>query len=127
MGNEDIEVSVPGEILSNGEFYDYDKKYGKNSIKTQVPANISQEKILEGQNIAKKIYLLAGCKGMARIDFFLDEKKRFIFNEINPIPGFTKISLYPKMWEASGIKGENLVDRLIIAAINRKKRCKYFL
>lgn len=121
LGNDYIEVAIGGEILSGGEFYDYDKKYGDKPMSTKIPANISSEKMIEGQEIAKRVFLAVGGAGMARIDFFLDRDGKFWLNEINPIPGFTAISLYPKMWEASGMSAKDLVDRLVVLALHKKR------
>lgn len=121
LGNDNVKVAEAGEILSNGGFYDYDKKYGNNPMKTQIPANISEEKMVEGKLLAKKVYQLCSCSGLARVDFFLDEEGTYWFNELNPIPGFTSISLYPKCWEYSQKTGTELIDELIVLAMDKKR------
>jgi UDP-N-acetylmuramate--alanine ligase len=124
LGTDYIRIASPGEILTHGGLYDYEKKYGSNAMKTQVPAEISRQEEEIGQQLAEKIYRLCGCSGMARIDFFLDETGKFWFNEINPIPGFTSISLYPKCFAHSGLEGKKLVSELIVSALYKKRKAK---
>ncbi len=102
--------------------YDFDAKYGPNGIKAIPQASLSQDKIQEGMKLALRAYKAVGGTGMSRVDFFLDSNEKFWLNEINPIPGFTPNSLYPKMCEVNGIKGNELLDRLIIYALERKRR-----
>jgi D-alanine-D-alanine ligase len=114
-------VSCPGEIIPHPkhEFYSYTAKYLDDSgAQLIIPANIKNESEL--QATAKEIFTLLGCAGMARVDFFLDEKEQLFFNEINTIPGFTKISMYPKLWESSGLSYTELLTRLIELAIDEK-------
>jgi len=120
LGNDNPIASVPGEVVAQHEFYDYDAKYiddkGANlQIPAELPVNIS-EKIKE---IAVKTFNTLCCSGMARVDFFLIENGEILVNELNSIPGFTKISMYPKLWEASGISYTNLIDRLINLALEK--------
>lgn len=122
LGNERAITFPPGEILTHGKVYDYNAKYGPNSIEAIPQAQLSQEKIREGMEWALKAYKAVGCTGMSRVDFFLDGHEKFWLNEINPIPGFTPNSLYPKMCEVNGVDGKELIDRLIIAALERKRR-----
>jgi len=122
LGHDYVEVAIGGEILTHGGFYSYEKKYGPDPMKTQVPAILSKEKMEEGMSLAKKIYKLACCSGFARVDFFLSEDQTYYLNEINPIPGFTSISLYPKMWEASSLSGKELLDKIIISALYKHKK-----
>src|SRR5262249_48202566 len=118
LGNESPIASVPCEILPSREFYDYEDKYLLDAAKTQVPADISTEVSRELRRIAVECYCAVGCEGMARVDFFLEkETDRLFINEINTIPGFTSISMYPKMWEHSGIPFSALLDRLIALAL----------
>jgi UDP-N-acetylmuramate--alanine ligase len=126
IGNDCVEVMLPGEVLSGGEIYDFDKKYGKEAsgvgaLKTAIPAKISKEKIEEGKEIAKKVYRIIGCSGFARIDFFMKGEK-FYLNEVNPIPGCTKTSLYPKMMEASNMSYREWLNRLIILARDKSRK-----
>ncbi len=123
LGNEDPIVSIPGEIITSHEFYDYDAKYlDENGAKLEIPAKMQEEKVKELQKLAKKVFQTLCLEGMARIDFFLAKDGTFYTNEANTIPGFTNISMYPKMWEASGISYTELVDRLIQLAIDRHNR-----
>lgn len=121
IGNDQVEVFPPGEILSDGLFYDYECKYGSNSTKVNPQAELPLDLIEKGKAIAKQAYKLVGGAGMARIDLFLDEEQKFWLNEINPIPGFTKNSLYPKMCEVHGLPISDLLDRLIILGLQRKR------
>ena len=118
LGNEEVEASILGEIKPADEFYSYDAKYNNKESKTLIPAELTQQMEHNIQEIAKKAYKAADCKGFARIDFFIDDKNNKIYiNEINTIPGFTEISMYPKLWEASGLPYTNLLDRLIDLAL----------
>jgi UDP-N-acetylmuramate--alanine ligase len=119
LGNTFVEAATVGEVLTGGLVYDYERKYGKNGFQTIVPANIPQEKAEKVQAYALKLYKLIGLVGMARIDFFFVGEKIF-FNEVNPIPGFTSISLYPKMWIKSGLEYKDLLDRLIVLGRHKK-------
>lgn len=121
LGNDEIVVFPPGEICTSGNVYDYQMKYGQNAMKTIPQAELSDELIEEGREIAKKAYLAAGCQGMARVDTFLDKDGTFWLNEINPIPGFTRLSLFPQMCIANGLSGSDLVNRLVILGLHRKR------
>jgi D-alanine-D-alanine ligase len=121
LGNDDPIVSVPGEILPSREFYNYEAKYIDDNSGLLIPAPLSEEQVTNVQQIALEAYKAADCSGMARVDFLLDkDTNEFYLNEINTIPGFTKISMYPKLWEASGISYPKLVDRLVELAFERK-------
>ena len=122
LGNEHPQASVPCEILPSRDFYDYEDKYLLNKAKTIVPADLTPEQTREIQRLAVACYQAVECEGMARVDFLLEAATRkFFINEINTIPGFTSISMYPKMWEASGLKYPALIDRLIELAMERHK------
>ena len=110
-------ASVTGEILSAGEFYDFDAKYANPESKTVVPADIPAETQEKIQNYALQIFRAIGCKGLSRVDFFVTEDGRILFNEINTVPGFTSISMYAKMWETSGVPWQDLLDILIAIAV----------
>jgi D-alanine-D-alanine ligase len=129
MGNEDPVAAVPCEILPSRDFYDYDDKYLLEKAGTVIPANLSPEKTTELQRLAVECYRAVECEGMARVDFLLENATgKLYINEINTIPGFTSISMYPKMWEYSGLAMPKLVDRLIELALERhaaKKRLRY--
>ena len=121
LGNEEPVASVPGEIIPGADFYSYDAKYFLNTSELRIPAQLSEAKTAQIQALAVKAYKVVDCCGMARVDFLLDSQTGEIFlNEINTIPGFTKISMYPKLWEASGLPYASLVDRLIELALSRK-------
>ena len=117
LGNEDPKASCIGEIFAANEFYDYNAKYENAASETAVVADLDPEKEQEIQDAAVKIYQTMGCRGMARVDFFLKESGRVVFNEINTLPGFTSISMYPKLWEASGIPYPDLIDKLLQLAM----------
>lgn len=120
LGNENPTASLPGEIINHTEFYSYDAKYvDDDSATVQTPANLSKELITEFQSLAIKAFQTLRCSGMARVDFFLDQNNKIYINEINTIPGFTNISMYPKNWEASGLSYSALLDELILLAIKR--------
>jgi D-alanine-D-alanine ligase len=125
LGNDDPEASVPCEILPSRDFYDYEDKYLLNKARTVVPADLSVEETREIQRLAVACYRAVECQGMARVDFLLEAATgKFFINEINTIPGFTSISMYPKMWEASGLKYPELIDRLIELAVERHESRK---
>jgi D-alanine-D-alanine ligase len=120
LGNDNPRASVPCEILPSRDFYDYEDKYLLNKAQTVVPADLTPEQTGEIQNLAVACYQAVECQGMARVDFLLEAATgKFFINEINTIPGFTSISMYPKMWEASGLSYPALIDRLIELAIER--------
>lgn len=120
LGNvKNIQASVPGQITPAEGFYDYDAKYKNGTSVLDIPAKISEEEMRELREIAKKAYLACGCGGMARVDFFVTENG-IVLNEINTIPGFTPISMYPKLMENMGITYPALLDRLIQLAAERK-------
>ena len=129
LGNEDPIAAVPCEILPSKDFYDYDDKYLLEKAETVIPANLSPEQTAELRGLAVKCYQAVECEGMARVDFLLETAtNRLYINEINTIPGFTSISMYPKMWEYSGLPMPALIDRLIELAVERhdaKKRLRY--
>lgn len=123
LGNENPKASIPGEIVNQTEFYSYDAKYvDPNGAITKVPAELSVDLVKKCQALAVKTFQALECEGMGRVDFFLKANGEFLVNEINTIPGFTKISMYPKMWEASGLSYSALIDELIQLAIARHKR-----
>ncbi len=122
LGNDKPQASTPGEVIASSDFYDYDAKYVSGLSKTVIPAKLPK-------NITKKIRQMAigafkaiDCCGMARVDFLLAEDKKIYLSELNTIPGFTSISMYPKLWEASGLSYTKLLDKLISLAIERHKK-----
>jgi D-alanine-D-alanine ligase len=122
LGNDDPIAAVPCEILASRDFYDYEDKYLLNQARTVVPADLTPGQTLEIQRLAVKAYQACECEGMARIDFLMERSTgRFFVNEPNTIPGFTSISMYPKMWEAAGLPYSKLIDRLIELALERHR------
>jgi D-alanine-D-alanine ligase len=126
LGNEAPEVSVAGEILPGNDFYDYDDKYLGDAARYVIPAVLDPAVLAAGQSIALSAFTALGCEGMARVDFFLDTQGRWLVNEVNTIPGFTPISMYPKMWAASGLPYDRLLDRLVELAEQRWERRSRF-
>jgi len=125
LGNDDPVASLPCEILPSREFYDYDDKYLLDLAETKLPADLPAEKTEELRRLAVECYRAVECAGMGRVDFLLEESTgKLYINEINTIPGFTSISMYPKMWEASGIGFSALIDKLIELALERDARKK---
>lgn len=121
LGNEEPEASVPGEIVPKDIFYTYAEKYINDTADLLVPANISGEMVAAVQDYALRAYKVTDCAGMARVDFLIDcDTDELYLNEINTIPGFTKISMYPKLWEASGLSYATLIEHLIDLAMDRK-------
>ena len=117
LGNEEVEASCLGEILAAEEFYTFSAKYQNQESKTVIPADLPENLSNEVRNLAKKAYKAADCKGLSRVDFFVDDENNKIYiNEINTMPGFTQISMYPKLWEKSGMKYTELLDKLISLA-----------
>lgn len=125
LGNDEPVASLPGEIISSNEFYDYDAKYIDGKSKAVIPADLPIKIRKKIQDLAVKAFIVTNCAGMARVDFLLNQKTENIYiNEINTIPGFTSISMYPKLWEASGLEYPKLLDSLIRLAIERHKEKK---
>jgi len=116
----DYAVSLPGRVLPAAEFYDYADKYKNNQTGFEVPARLSAGKTKEIQLIALAAYKIANCTGLARVDFLLDKKQRVFLNEINTLPGFTPISMYSKLWAASGLSYSRLITKLILLAMTEQ-------
>jgi len=129
LGNDEPMAALPCEILPSRDFYDYDDKYLLDQARTVLPADLSPQQTAEVQRLAIECYRAVECEGMARVDFLLEAATgRLYINEINTIPGFTSISMYPKMWEYSGLPIPKLIDRLIELALERhaaKQRLRY--
>lgn len=123
LGNEQPIASVPGEIIPEHEFYSYEAKYiDEQGARLVIPAKLPVPVRERIQQLAVEAFRVLCCEGMARVDFFLSADDRIYVNEINTIPGFTRISMYPKLWEASGIAYSELIDRLIQLALERHQR-----
>lgn len=121
LGNDEPQASIPGEIRPEADFYSYNAKYHDDRSESFIPAPVSKETAEEMRSIAVKAYRAIDCAGMARVDFLLDrDSGEFYLNEVNTIPGFTQISMYPKLWDASGLPYPNLLDRLIELALERR-------
>ena len=120
LGNENPMASIPGEIIPKHDFYSYDAKYlDENGAVLEVPAKLDPGIVASVQELSIKAFRVLGCEGLSRVDFFLCKDGHLLINEINTMPGFTKISMYPKLWEASGIGYTELISRLIRLAIER--------
>jgi UDP-N-acetylmuramate--alanine ligase len=122
IGNEFIRVGPPCEILNHGAFVDYDGKYGPSAMPYAIPARITETEAAIGVELAKRTYSAAGCKGLARIDFFIDNDGYFWLNEINPFPGCTDTSAFPKIWAAAGVDMRQICDDLVALAFHRTRR-----
>jgi D-alanine-D-alanine ligase len=123
LGNDDPKTSVLGEIKPSNEFYDYDAKYVDGASASIIPADLPSELVGEMQKMAMKTFRVLNCSGMARVDFLLNsETGEWVVNEVNTIPGFTSISMYPKLWESSGLPYPKLLDRLIELAEERHRQ-----
>jgi D-alanine-D-alanine ligase len=129
LGNDEPVASVPGEIVPGKEFYDYTAKYLDEGSQLIIPAKLSKAETRKVQGLAVQAFQAVDCTGLARVDFLMDPKTRKIYlNEINTMPGFTSISMYPKLWAASGLAYPDLIDRLIQLGIERhedKKKNQY--
>jgi D-alanine-D-alanine ligase len=129
LGNDEPVASVPGEIVPGKEFYDYTAKYVDEGSQLIIPAKLTKAETKKVQDLAMAAFQAVDCSGLARVDFLMDPKTRKIYlNEINTMPGFTSISMYPKLWAASGLEYADLIDRLIQLGIERhedKKKNQY--
>jgi D-alanine-D-alanine ligase len=129
LGNDQPEASLPGEIVPSTEFYDYNAKYLDEGSQLIIPAKLSKAETKEVQRLAIGAFKAVDCSGLARVDFLMEPKSRKIYlNEINTMPGFTSISMYPKLWAASGVSYPDLIGRLIRLGLERheeKKRNQY--
>jgi D-alanine-D-alanine ligase len=130
LGNHQPKASIPGEIVPHREFYDYTAKYLEDGTQLLIPAKLKTAQVKTIQSLAVSAFRALELSGMARVDFFLEKRGtgKLYLNEVNTIPGFTSISMYPKLWEASGIPFRDLIDRLIALALEQhaeKARTKY--
>jgi D-alanine-D-alanine ligase len=122
LGNEAPEASLPGEVVAGREFYDYEDKYLENKAQLVIPAKLPKEKTEEVRRLAVGAFRAIGAAGYARVDFFLERgTNRILVNEINTIPGFTNISMYPKLWEATELKYARLIEKLIDLGLERAR------
>jgi D-alanine-D-alanine ligase len=122
LGNDSPEASVAGEVIPVNEFYDYEAKYIKEGSELIIPAKLASRQAKQVRDYAVRAFRAVECAGMGRVDFLLDRRTGKVWvNEINTIPGFTPISMYPKLWEASGLAYPQLVDRLVDLALERHR------
>jgi len=127
LGNVEPRASVPGEIVPGGDFYDYDDKYVDGSAELLIPADLPADVVADVQRLAVEAFVVLRCDGMARVDFFYEADGRgLLLNELNTIPGFTPISMYPKLWDASGLPYDQLIDELVRLALERHERRSRF-
>jgi D-alanine-D-alanine ligase len=123
LGNADPRASVPGEVLPGGDFYDYEDKYVNDAARYDIPADLPESVTEEIRRLAVEAFTLLRCEGMARVDFFhRPDTGEVLLNEVNTIPGFTPISMYPKLWDASGLPYSELIDELVRLALERHER-----
>lgn len=122
LGNKELIASIPGEVMPQHEFYSYEAKYlDENGAAIEIPAKLDLAEQTRVRNLAQKTFQVLNCEGLSRVDFFMKKSGELLVNEINTIPGFTKISMYPKMMAITGVKYADLIDRLITLAIERCK------
>lgn len=126
LGNEQVDASQPGEVVADGDWYDYENKYREGGMKLVVPPPISAEQIDEVRALAVKAFHLGGCSGLARCDFFVEPDGAVLVNEINTMPGFTETSVYAKLWQASGLEYHHLCNRLVNLALERHARARSY-
>jgi D-alanine-D-alanine ligase len=122
LGNDDLEVSVPGEIDAHADWYDFEAKYEEGGMELVVPARISEAAAAEVRRLAAEVFAACACTGLARCDFFVTDEERVLVNELNTIPGFTETSVYGKLFEAGGITYPELCDRLVRLGVERYER-----
>ncbi len=126
LGNERPQTSLPGEIVANAEWYDFEAKYGEGGMELAVPAPIPAEQAALVRELAGEIFALAGCSGLARCDFFVRPGGEVLVNEINTMPGFTETSVYAKLFESSGVPYADLCERLVGLAVERHARARSY-
>jgi D-alanine-D-alanine ligase len=119
LGNDEPQASVPGEIVSHSVFYDYQEKYLEDTAELIIPAVLAAPVAERAKKVAVAAFKAVDGSGLARVDMFLDSSDQIVINEINTLPGFTSVSMYPKLWEASGLSYKSLIDRLIELAFER--------
>ncbi len=124
LGNNEPKASLPGEVKPKREFYDYEAKYVTGDSDLIIPAKLTDQEVSEIQKLAIKTFKSIDCSGLARVDFFIKEDGQIVVNEINTMPGFTSISMYPKLWEVSGLPYASLLDELIELALERHEEKK---
>ena len=126
LGDERPEASLPGEVISKGDWYDFDSKYTEGGMELVAPADLDPRVVDRIRSLALEVFGLAGCSGMARCDFFLVSGDQLLVNEVNTIPGFTELSVYSRLWEASGLPYTELLEKLVEIALDRSRRAELF-
>ncbi|HET7590447.1 MAG TPA: D-alanine--D-alanine ligase family protein [Solirubrobacterales bacterium] len=126
LGNSEPQASLPGEIVAQGVWYDFEAKYTEGGMELRVPAPIGEEASERVRELAVEVFALAGCSGLARCDFFVEPDGTVLVNEINTMPGFTGTSVYAKLFEASGIGYSDLCDRLVQLAVERHRQARSY-
>ena len=121
LGNEDVHTSVPGELVKDAQFYDYAAKYENNTVQLDIPAKLDPEVVGQLKVYATKAFLAIDGSGLTRADFFVTEDKKIYINEVNTFPGFTTISMYPKLWEETGLSYKDLIEELIQLGLKRHR------
>jgi D-alanine-D-alanine ligase len=119
IGNDEPEVSVPGEIVAHAEWYDYEAKYAEGGMDLVIPPRVDAAAVERVRELAARVYRAAACTGLARVDFFVTDGDEVLVNELNTIPGFTETSVFSKLFEATGVTYPDLVDRLVALAVER--------
>jgi D-alanine-D-alanine ligase len=122
MGNDEPMASEPGEIVVNADWYDYEAKYKPGGMDLQVPARLGEDVRERVRDLAAAVFKLAGCSGLARVDFFVEDGERVLVNELNTMPGFTATSVFPKLWGLSGVPFPELCDRLVALGVERHEQ-----
>jgi D-alanine-D-alanine ligase len=126
LGNEQVEVSLPGEVIAHGDWYDYETKYSDGGMELVVPAPIDESRAARLRELASECFRLGGCAGLARCDFFVEPDGEILVNELNTMPGFTETSVYAKLWEATDLPYPDLCDRLVHLAIDRHAKARSY-
>jgi D-alanine-D-alanine ligase len=126
LGNEEPQASLPGEIVANASWYDFEAKYTEGGMELRVPAPLGDEAVERVRELAVSVFRLAGCSGLARCDFFVEPDGSVLVNEINTMPGFTDTSVYAKLFEATGIGYAALCDRLVALAVERHRQARSY-
>lgn len=126
LGNDEPQASLPGEIVANADWYDFEAKYTEGGMDLRVPAPIGESAVERVRDLAVSVFALAGCSGLARCDFFVEPDGTVLVNEINTMPGFTDTSVYAKLFEATGIDYPTLCDRLVQLAVERHERARSY-
>jgi D-alanine-D-alanine ligase len=122
LGNEEVRVTMAGEIIASREFYDYEDKYELGVAKTIVPADLTDSQMARAQQLATAAYVALRVEGLARVDLFMVGDGSLVINEVNTMPGFTPISMYPMLWQHSGLSLSSLIDELVTLAVERQQR-----